>query len=101
MMVELQKRVEAVCDTENDNEWYKEGKQIMITATYDIKDKFNIHQLNLLEGDIRQIAATDISSKRNEQLLDCTHLTENKTKGLISNLQIKKEFPLKLIVNVN
>ena len=74
-MVELQKRVEAVCDTENDNEWYRDGKQIMITATHAIKDKFNINQLNLLEDGIIQIPATDISSKRNEELPDFTNLT--------------------------
>ena len=101
MMVELQKRVEAECDTENDNDWYRDGKQIMITATHDIKDKFNINQLNLLEGDIIKIPATDMSSKRNEELPDFTNLTENKTKGLISILQIKKQCPIKLTVNLN
>ena len=66
MIVEQQKRVEAVCDIENYNEWYRDGKQIMITATHDIKDKFNIKQLNLLQGYIIQIPATAISSKCNE-----------------------------------
>ena len=61
MMVELQKRVEAICETENMNEWYRAGKQIMFTATHDIKGKFNIKHHNLLQGDIIQIQGTDIS----------------------------------------
>jgi len=101
MMQELQKRVEAVCDTEDKNEWYRDGKQIMITATHDVKDKFNVHQLNLLEGELIQIPATDISSKRNEQLPDFTNLAENKTKGLKSILHIKNECPIKLTLNIN
>ena len=63
MILELHKRVEAVRETKKDNEWYRDGKQIMITATHDIKNKFNIKQLNLLEGDIVQSPGTDISSK--------------------------------------
>ena len=73
----------------------------MITATHDIKDKSNDKQLNLLQGDIIQIQATDISSKRNEELLDFINSTENKTKGLISILQFKKQCPIKLTVNIN
>lgn len=61
----------------------------MITATYEIKDKINMKQLNLLQGNIVDISATDILSKPNEEQLDFTNLSENKTKGLISKLKIK------------
>ena len=101
MMLELQKRVKAVCETENCNDWYRDGKQIMITATHDIKDKFNINQLNLLQGDMIKIQATDISSKHNEDLPDFNNLTENKTKGLISILHIKQQCPIILTININ
>ena len=39
----------------------------MITATYEIKDKINMKQLNLLQGNIVDISATDILSKPNEE----------------------------------
>ena len=73
----------------------------MITATHDIKDKFNIKLLNLIQGDTLEIPDRDISTKYNEELPDFTNLTENKTKGLISILQIKKQCPIKLTINVN
>ena len=65
--------IDAVCDTENDNKLYRDGKQIMITTKHDIKDKFNIKQINLLQGNIIKISSRDISSKYNE-LTDFTHI---------------------------
>ena len=48
-MVEvLNLRVKAKCPTEDENEWYKNGKQIMITSTHEIKDRFNAKQLKNL-----------------------------------------------------
>merc|ERR1712115_163256 len=46
MCDKLNERVKAICVTENNNDWYKFGKQIMITPTHDTKDKFNDKQLN-------------------------------------------------------
>ncbi len=89
------------CDTENDNEWYRDGKQVMITSTHDIKDKFNMKQLPQLHGDIIEFPAKDIPSKGLEQFPDLTNVPANKTKGLISKLQIKKQCPIKMTVNVN
>ena len=63
IMLKLQERVQAVCETENCNDWYRDGKQIMITATHDIEDKFNMKQLTLLQCDMIKIQAIDISSK--------------------------------------
>ena len=63
MMEKLSERVLAECDTENGNEWYRDGKQVMITSTNDIKDKFNMKQLNQLHGDIIELPAKDIPSK--------------------------------------
>ena len=73
----------------------------MITSTHDIKDKFNMKQLHQLDGDIIELPAKDIPSKGLEQLPDLTNVTENKTKGLILKLQIKKQCPIKITVNVN
>ena len=81
-------------DTGNDNEWYKYGK-------HDIKDKFNMKQLYQLDGDIIEFPAKDIPSKGLEQLPDLTNVPANKSKGLISKLQIKKQCPIKMMVNVN
>ena len=80
MMEELSKRVLAECDTENDNEWYRDGKQVMITSTHDIKDKFNMKQLYQLDGDIIEFPAKDIPSKGLEQLPDLTNMRETKRK---------------------
>ena len=79
MIVELQKRIEAVCDTANDNEWERESSKWWSLPHM----KFKLKQLNLLQGNIVEIPAADISSKCNEELPDFTNLTENKTKGLI------------------
>merc|ERR1712101_44119 len=54
----------AICDTENNNDWYKFGKQIMITPTHDTKDKFNDKQLNNLNGEIISFPAKDNPSKK-------------------------------------
>ena len=43
IMVDLSK-----CDTEKDNQWYREEKQVMITARDNVKDKFNVKQLKKL-----------------------------------------------------
>ena len=63
MMAQLQKRVQATHDSINDNDWYKDGRQVMITSTHEIKDEFNIEQLSHLPGDIIELAAKDIRSK--------------------------------------
>ena len=63
MMVGLSKRVPALCDTWNYNEWYKNCKQVMITSTSDIKDKCTMEYLHLLTNDIIEITATDIPYK--------------------------------------
>ena len=42
MLSHLNKRVEAKCETEDNNEWYKDGRQVMITPTHETKDRFNV-----------------------------------------------------------
>merc|ERR1712177_130343 len=64
MCDKLNERVKAICDTENNNDWYKFGKQIMITPTHDTKDKFNDKQLNNLNGEIISFPAKDNPSKK-------------------------------------
>merc|ERR1712208_252709 len=68
MYEKLNERVQAICDTEDNNDWYKHGKQIMITPTHDIKDSFNEKQLRNLNGDMILFAAKDIPSKRTQTL---------------------------------
>merc|ERR1712089_52204 len=51
MYEKLKERVQAICDTEDNNDWYKDGKQIMITPTHDTKDRFNEKQLTNLNGE--------------------------------------------------
>ena len=100
-LAHLTKRVEAKCETEDNNDWYKNGKQVMITSTHQIKDRFNTKQLLNLEGDLIKFPAKDIHSKRMQTLPDLSNLHEQKTKGLLTDLNIKKDCPIKITVNIN
>merc|ERR1711989_1921 len=53
MYEKLIKRVQAICDTEDNNDWYKDGKQIMITPTHDTKDRFNEKQMRVMKMQMR------------------------------------------------
>ena len=70
MLPHLNKRVEAKCETEDNNEWYKDGRQVMITPTHEIKDRFNTKQLSIIEVDLITFSANDIPSKCMENLPD-------------------------------
>merc|ERR1712055_267516 len=78
MYEKLNERVQAICDTEDNNDWYKHGKQIMITPTHDIKDSFNEKQLRNLNGDMILFAAKDNPSKRTPILPNFKNLNEKK-----------------------
>merc|ERR1712115_118003 len=65
MYEKLIKRVQAICDTEDNNDWYKDGKQIMITPTHDTKDRFNEKQLTNLNGEMILFPAKDNPSNKN------------------------------------
>merc|ERR1712002_747965 len=97
----LNERVQAICDTEDNNDWYKDGKQIMITPTHDTKDRFNEKQLRNLDGEIILFAAKDNPSKRTPILPNFKNLNEKKTKGLLTMLQIKIGCPIKITININ
>merc|ERR1712089_93292 len=101
MYDKLNERVQAICDTENNNDWYKHGKQIMITPTHDTKDKFNEKQLRNLNGDMILFAAKDNPSKKTHILPNFNNLNEKKTKGLLTMLQIKIGCPIKITININ
>merc|ERR1711873_88898 len=97
----LNERVQAICDTEDNNDWYKDGKQIMITPTHDTKDRFNEKQLRNLDGEMILFAANDNPSKRTPILPNFKNLNEQKTKGLLTMLQIKIGCPIKITININ
>ena len=61
-------RVIAKCPTEGNNEWYRNGKQIMITSTHEIKDRFNAKQLKNLQEDIITFPTLDKSTKVEQNL---------------------------------
>merc|ERR1712177_82892 len=90
MYEKLNERVRAICDTEDNNDWYKDGKQIMITPTHDTKDRFNEKQLTNLNGEMISFASKDNPSKRTPILPNFKNLNEKKTKGLLTMLKIKK-----------
>merc|ERR1712002_63668 len=100
MYEKLNERVQAICDTEDNNDWYKDGKQIMITPTHDTKDKFNEKQLRNLIGEMILFAAKDNPSKRTPILPNFINLNEQKTKGLLTMLQIKIGCPIKITINI-
>merc|ERR1711872_92592 len=93
--------VQAICDTEDNNDWYKDGKQIMITPTHDTKDRFNEKELRNLNGEMKLFAAKDNPSKRTPILPNFLNLNEQKTKGLLTMLQIKIGCPIKITININ
>merc|ERR1712243_155901 len=101
MCDKLNERVKAICDTENNNDWYKFGKQIMITPTHDTKDKFNDKQLNNLNGEIISFPAKDNPSKKTPVLPNFKNLNEQQTKGLLTMLKIKIGCPIKITININ
>ena len=90
MIPYLKKRVEAKCNTELDNDWYKDGRQVMITPTHQTKDRFNVKLLQNLKGDMTNFPAKDNPSKHMPNLLNLSNLNEAKTKGLLTQLNIKK-----------
>merc|ERR1712240_969684 len=101
MYEKLNERVQAICDTEDNYDWYKDGKQIMITPTHDTKDRFNEKQLRNLNGEMNLFAAKDNPSKRTPILPNFINLNEQKTKGLLTMLQIKIGCPIKITININ
>merc|ERR1712002_1159877 len=101
MYEKLIKRVQAICDTEDNNDWYKDDKQIMITPTHETKDRFNEKQLTNLNGEMILFAAKDNPSKRTPILPNFLNLNEQKTKGLLTMLKIKIGCPIKLTININ
>merc|ERR1712002_325040 len=101
MYEKLNERVQAICDTEDNNDWYKDGKQIMITPTHDTKDRFNEKRLRNLNGEMILFAAKDNPSKRTPILPNFLNLNEQKTKGLLSMLKIKIGCPIKITININ
>merc|ERR1711889_16535 len=101
MYEKLNEGVQAICDTEDNNDWYKDGKQIMITPTHDTKDRFNEKQLRNLNGEMNLFAPKDNPSKRTPILPNFINLNEQKTKGLLTMLQIKIGCPIKLTININ
>jgi hypothetical protein len=101
MYEKLIERVQAICDTEDNNDWYKDGKQIMITPTHDTKDRFNENQLTNLNGEMILFAAKDNPSKRTPILPNFINLNEQKTKGLLTMLKIKIGCPIKITININ
>merc|ERR1712115_396197 len=101
MYEKLIERVQAICDTEDNNDWYKDGKQIMITPTHDKKNRFNEKQLTNLNGEIILFAAKDNPSKRTPILPNFINLNEQKAKGLLTMLKIKIGYPIKITININ
>ena len=81
MVQQLNTRVKAICETENNNDWYKNGKQVMITSTHEIKDRFNTKQLNNLQGDLITFRAIDIPTKRNQTLPNLSNIQEKNQKS--------------------
>ena len=96
MLPYLNDRVRAHCDTLYENEWYKDGRQVMITPTHETKDKFNASLLQHLDGDIGQFPAKDTPSKRTPNLPNLSILNEQQTKGLPTDLSLKKNCPVKI-----
>ena len=83
-MVEvLNRRVKAKCATENNNDWYKNGKQVMITSTHEIKDRFNTKQLNNLQEELITFPAIDIPTKQDQILPNLSNIQEKKPKVLL------------------
>merc|ERR1711872_1080866 len=78
MYEKLNERVQAICDTEDNNDWYKDGKQIMITLTHDTKDRFNEKQLRNLNGEMKLFPAKDNPTKRTPILPNFKNLNEKK-----------------------
>merc|ERR1712121_415018 len=101
MYEKLNERLQEICDTEDNNDWYKDGKQIMITPTHDTKDRFNEKQLRNLNGEMILFAAKDNPSKRTPILPNFLNLNEQKTKGLLTMLKIKIGCPIKITININ
>ena len=97
----LNSRVEAKCPTEDKNEWYKNGKQIMITSTHEIKERFNAKQLNNLEGNMITFPAIDKPTKRNQILPDFSKIAVKQMRGLATVLNLKKDCPIKITHNIN
>ena len=85
MLPHLNKRVEAKCETEDNNEWYKDGRQVMITPTHETKNRFNAKQLQNLQGDMINFPAKDNPSKHMPNLPNLSNFNEQ---GVFLKLQV-------------
>ena len=59
MIPYLKERVVAQCDTMYENEFYQNGRQVMITPKHESKDKFNELLLQKLDGEMHEFLAID------------------------------------------
>ena len=73
----------------------------MITPTYERKDRFNAKQLQNLQGDMINFPAKDNPSKCTPNFLNLSNINEQKTRGLLADLNIKIECPIKITSNIN
>ena len=101
MLPYLNERVEAECDTLYNNDWYKDGRQVMITPTHQIKDEFNSKLLCHLEGEEVHFPAKDTPSTRTPNLPDLSKCNEQQMNGLPTHLIIKRNCPIKVTKNIN
>lgn len=89
------------CPTLFDNDWYKEGKQVMITPHHKNKDRFNATLLQHCDGEECFFQADDKLSAKSTTTPDMSKLNEMQTKGLPTNQEIRKNCPVKITKNIN
>ena len=99
MMPYLQSRI-TPCETEYENDWYRDGRQVMITPTHEVKDAFNETLLSKLDGHRYVLTALDRPSAKTPHLPDLSSLHEGQTKGLRTIICIKINCPIKITKNV-
>ena len=73
----------------------------MIIPTHERKDIFNAKQHQNLQGDMINFPAKDNPSKRTPNLPNLSNFNEQQTKGLLTDLNIKKNCPIKITQNIN
>ena len=100
MIPYLESRVQQ-CDTEFDNRWYRDGRQVMITPTHEVKDEFNSLLLSKLEGHEYVLDAVDKPSVKNPTLPDLSKLHEGKTNHLRTTICVKLQSPIKITKNIS
>ena len=87
------------CPTEDSNDAYITGKQVMITTVHEIKDAFNSDKLEKLNGVKISFPAKD-KYAASRKAPDLSKFNEKQLKGLPNHLDLKVDCPIMITSNI-